>query len=807
MDLTALISQKLNEPIIELKADGQGWYTIVREEQPQSTRYSFALFNSLKGKYGIIYDRKEGSSIRLDMKNYKGKLKTIKNKETPKQTSFVNKDVIEALKLGSIKDANNYLKNHKLDSFIHDKVLWRTIKNKSTKSDWIVVPYTTFDLFPKPIGAQAYRGKGKENKKFFKSKELGAYKGSFHPHKFSKANKVWVLGEGFLDCFLASRILEDCNVLEVGGASKYKEIIKYIARNNPDDTIILLGEEGIENQLDKLRALSPNLKIGYPLECKDFSDYYAKTGDISKTREAMLCQDISQDTVQYKPLGIANGEMVVYSKIYKTVVILNPDHLNKVIRACDKTEGFEEMDILDKQRFANRVFTECVKEGEYKPDYIKGIGFWKYNDKHYFNTGEIIYEKKGNVLAPTLYGEVINNEFLPVKMPTTFKFLIKEDFDIAPIEKVFEMCDWKYKSYGSLILGFIAQSIFAGVIPMRPNMWIMSNGSTAGKTWLSDWICTWLMPMAKTRESNISTPAGTRQTMANNSILLHCDELGEEGSSSTNKAKEMIEILRSASTSKNPMLFGSAEQKAIYQWIRFSTLLSVIDGTSVLQEQDWFRLIFIYLKVGDKKNFYENILPAFKAIENNKTKAFPYFCLSNYELYEKYMPVFEKLLSSYRIGHRIRGLASCLAGYAMLHKDLKKGKELLSRLISEDPEMFKSFRSKEEEKDYFITLLNSEISKNMFGFEVEHNIRFITAAKKDLLKEYGVAIDNNERLFLSIRLAESLLKKQFGRNVDLSVIRRMLSESPRYLKMARKRFNGSDSPQLHSLVFDVSGTA
>ena len=283
MTLTKLLQELLKEPISGYKKEGK-WYTVVRELQPHSTRFAFLICETLEGVKLKIFDRSNSETKTHDLANVNFDIKP-EAFSTPPEKPIIDKKVTKLLEQGKIADANGYLKSHGLDKFlpVSEDVLWRTLKPKG-KKPLILVPYTTFDLFPEYIGGQMYKGKGKGNKRYLKGVQAGNYQGSFHPHSFNKDNRLWILGEGFLESYLAGRVCEGANVLEVGGISKFRSVVLQIIDKHPEHKIIILGENSTKGrpEVHALVDKFDNVGVVYPPSGDDFADYFSENQDMQK---------------------------------------------------------------------------------------------------------------------------------------------------------------------------------------------------------------------------------------------------------------------------------------------------------------------------------------------------------------------------------------------------------------------------------------------------------------------------------------------------------------------------------------------
>lgn len=799
----------LGEPFLGFKKDGGDWQSLIRAEQPESKRYSVIFSNTLTGVSGLIYDRKTGSKFFLEPPlkiNEKFKVSDInlldkKNSIAPKKEPLINKNISKILSSGEIKDQNDYLKKVGLDKFIDDSepYFWRAVTNKKNEKA-ILAPYTSFDLFPGFIGGNLYL---KDKKKFLK----GCYQGCFAPHRLKEEYQSFVLCEGFREAFLAYSLIPDVNVLETGGLSKFKSIVIQILRLYKESRIFILGDNGSQNELNTLLKLSPNIKIAYPPEEKDFSDYFFKKKPTeSSLIDIFLGKDIKNSKVTYKAIGVENNRMVIYSKFLNSVVRISPDKCDEVIRNVIKTSGWEGWKPQDKRVLVSHVWEDCVKAGVYQTNKIFGVGLYKTpkNDLIY-NSGGNLYKVLKNKILKTSYLDHAYNDFLPVKTITDQPELKETEFEscLAALDDALCSFDFKKSHYGSLLLGFLVQSIYSGDLEFRPNLWIFSDEKSAGKSWTGNWIKQNLLPITKTSEGGASTIKGARQIMANNACLLHIDEIGERGTRFMNEALSLFEILRSATGGFNSVNLGTSEQNPIYQRLKFSSLLTVIEGKDLLKEQDENRCVFISLKSNSKENFRKTILPKLRKVEETKNLiGFLPYALTKYHIFKNHYSFFEDELSKYPIGHRVRGLAAILAGYSCLYNDTNKGIKLLNNFKESDPAQFEAYKTKEESEDFFMVLAHEVVSSNDLPFGEDSKL-FIHAAMDGDFKKFGIkASEDISVLAININKASSLIKKVSKKNYDKAQLRHQLENSPHFIRKSRMRMGYGDEAII-VLLFNV----
>lgn len=776
MTLKDILESYLKEDVQGLKPESGNWYTIVRVNKKESSRYGLIVCESNKVK---VFDRKKETTETFDLPKDISipKLKTV---EKDYHHAF---DYIKYMLSKGSKQKHEYHKG--LDSFVSDSILWRVYNNE------IIVPYTNFELYPKWIGAKRYPVK--------KSVHGSIMKACFHPHTYDKAHETWVLGEGFKECLIASRVIESANVLEVGGCGNMSSIIKQIPKEH---LIYVMGENDSKDFYDELAEKFKHIKVTYPSKGKDFADQYLIDKDVEILSLQITGSSIEQKDVKYKPLGQENLRACIYSKLTKHVHKIDPSNLDAIMRTCYRTSGWEKLKRYDKQIMANKVFDECVRVGDYMSDYEFGIGLWKYKDNYYYNTGKKVYRVEKDALKLTPYEEVLNNDFLLVQQHSMQHSLSTEPFNPHPLEKAIDACDWAVEEHSSLFLGFLVQSLYAGAIDFRPTLWIMSDASTAGKSWLTSWIKENVLLINRAQESGKTSAAGLRQDVANFSGPVFIDEFGEKASEYQSNSREILEMLRTAVTGRAPIKLGTAEQTAIRQRIRFSAILSCIDGFGLLEEQDYERTIFVKLLSRDKDRFYREVEPLFKELEG-KQSGFISYALKRFHLYQDWLPRFREMTLKDLKGHRFRGLASVLCGYAVFVDSVEAAEKIYEGLKRNDPEMFSSFYVGNE-NDLLDKVLNHLFSTRYTdgGFS-DGSLKRIQD-HLDFLSKFGFKLNKEKtKLYIEPKLTSQFLKTvKFDSTVNPQGLSRLLKNSKYYLGTTMTRFIGSKKS--YCLEFDVS---
>ena len=671
------IEKYISCPVQDIEQQPNTWYRIIKKTDVQSSRYNIGFFQLGFRIKAILHDFKLAKNYVFYIKQSKFNLEL--SKKVVLDSPYIKHErTHELFDIGINKD-NGYLKKKGLHIFSGEYFNIRCI-DYGTLKNVLLIPYTNFELFPEFCGGRLIKADG--DKLSVKGSKL---KNAFHAHRYVKDIANFIIGEGFPECCIAASLFTDFNILEAGPAANVGNLVSILSKNI-NNNIYVLGENDSKTYYTELQDTYANIRVSYPpdTECKDFNDYFIKH-DLTLTQEAMLGLLTGEQELGYKPLGIDNTEIVFYSKVINSIVCTEPSKTENIHRLTTKsiTEAHNTK-ITQKKAHVNRIFLECAKIGSYRINETKPIGLWRSPDnKHYYNDGTRLYEVLKEDIKLVSYSDVIKYNFLPYRVPGynfldyTSKFTAQTE-----LEDILSRCDWDEEIYVKILLGFLVQSCYAGIAEFRPHLWLMSKSSYAGKSWLSNWISSYIIPVVFNREAGRSTSAGTAQAMTKLAGLCVADEFAEKGTIYKKEAIQFIELLRSAATAQKPVVMGQPNQKPLYGHIKFSALLTCINGTELLEEQDFYRIIYIYLN--KKKGFFEqDIKPLFSNfIDKGKHKGFMLHAIKGAylykRLYHKYLIQLVKLYPD--IGHRVRGLAAILSGYAIYYRDENKGAELLVML-------------------------------------------------------------------------------------------------------------------------------
>ena len=675
------------------------------------------------------------------------------------------------------------LQDHYISPYFKGLPFKKQNKWKVGEDGRVWVPYFDFNFLIN--GVQIYQHNPGGKTKFYSLKGSNK-KGCFHPHRYNKSNKTWVLGEGFKECLLAAHLFKEYNVLECGGVSNIKEVMSLIPI---EDRVYLLGEKGSEKEYESYKLSRKNTILNFPKLGKDFADDYLADRNESRVKDSILSEDVREDHVRFKILGYdASDNVCVYSKISGEVHQTKTD--KSLLRKCFPG-SVNDIKQKVKNELLDRFHEEALMRGLYQKEFEYGIGLWKDDETGLIigSTGEKLYKVGKESLTPIDKSELLRNDFLLVRCDTRLKELPSKDLtreDMDLIEKAILNCHWSKSTFGKVLLGFCVQSYYAGCIEWRPHLWLKSDSNTAGKTTILTWLDSNIMYLNRFLSGYSTSEAGIRSEMGIHSIPVLIDEFGEDDSglskTSEFETKKTILALRNACCSDARIVKGSPEQKSISQRLRFSAILACIEPSpKLLAEQDHARIIFISLskKDANKLDYMKNVKPLLdKLTKERRTRGFISYCWKKFYLYEGWKNKYETRLVGLGFDtHKYKSIASVCAGWAIFKNSEEEGWALLKEIEEECPELLA--RPTVKEDDLVLDLITFNVVSS-FGIK-----KPLGLCVDDIEQIAGVKLEDNFVLAISVEKLYSYLKaSNFFSYGGFSKVhfRNMLVNSKYYMK-------------------------
>ena len=206
----------------------------------------------------------------------------------------------------------------------------------------------------------------------------------------------------------------------------------------------------------------------------------------------------------------------------------------------------------------------CRLKGGFDPSWVRGRGVYLDSKRNVVvNWGQSVPEDAKYIYVCHLPLEVSsdsNQEADPHKFLTFFKLF-----------------NWEAQSAAYLLLGWVVTAVICGVLKWRPHVFI-SGAKNTGKTTLVGALRGLLDSVAIVLDGQ-STEAGIRQKVGPDSRPIILDEF--ESDQNVGRMKQVIKLVRSASSADYVIARGTPEGKALEFCIRSSFLLAAINPLTV----------------------------------------------------------------------------------------------------------------------------------------------------------------------------------------------------------------------------------
>lgn len=237
---------------------------------------------------------------------------------------------------------------------------------------------------------------------------------------------------------------------------------------------------------------------------------------------------------------------------------------------------------------AMAMITACGEKGLFEPDgAVRGVGAWR------GSTGQLIWHRgdalivDGEDRPPGPFDGRIYPAYPAIPGPAP-----QGDYadPIAETLKVARSWVWEYPETDPyVVLGMIGLQKLGGAVKWKPTFWLTAAAGS-GKSAFQDWIEFLHGGPRGLVKSSDPTKSGITSRLGYGSIPVSIDEAEPSSDDRSNKARDLIELARLAS-SGGQWLRGSSDQKGaggnVYSTFLFSSI--IIPG--VMKAQDVQRLI------------------------------------------------------------------------------------------------------------------------------------------------------------------------------------------------------------------------
>lgn len=234
-------------------------------------------------------------------------------------------------------------------------------------------------------------------------------------------------------------------------------------------------------------------------------------------------------------------------------------------------------------------------------DKVRARGVWPDSpDGWLYNAGSSCWhvpgdgknvEKVDHVRGVTMYAA-------GVALPEPSEAILTDAEGLHLLEMITERT-WSMPGAGELVSGWLISSLLAGVLPMRPHIWVNAPPGT-GKTYLKRDMKAILGDYAIEMEG-VPTEAAIRHNRKSDCLPLLLDEVEQEESELNKKRlTALIELMRSASYS-GKVARGTKDGAGVMYHVKYSFALFSIANT-ICREADSSRFLLLPLRrVTDKK--------------------------------------------------------------------------------------------------------------------------------------------------------------------------------------------------------------
>jgi len=193
---------------------------------------------------------------------------------------------------------------------------------------------------------------------------------------------------------------------------------------------------------------------------------------------------------------------------------------------------------------------------------------------------------RGRGVYPDPKGGIIVNWGSAIPQDTKFFYVCHRSLEVGAADRVvnpeavlelLRLFNWVDRSAAMLLFGWAASSVICGALEWRPHVFLTGAKNT-GKTTLVRALQRLLDPVAIVLDGQ-SSEAGIRQMVGADSRPVILDEF--ESDQNTNRMRQVVKLMRSASSAESRVARGTPEGRALEFSIRSSFLVAAINPMSV----------------------------------------------------------------------------------------------------------------------------------------------------------------------------------------------------------------------------------
>lgn len=276
------------------------------------------------------------------------------------------------------------------------------------------------------------------------------------------------------------------------------------------------------------------------------------------------------------PLGKDGGKCIIYSVAGREIHSLPADKLTWLAlldmaprqawerwiypdRAADDMPGKRELTAAIQERLL-----DGCRGKVYDPSRLRARGVWRDS-----SSGGTVYNAGGACLltppggkptmVPHVHGGCVYSAGVPLPLPADTPLTAAEGLQTVDY---LSARAWMMPGSGDIVAGWMVAALLAGVMPVRPHLWITAPAG-AGKTVLLEDMSAALGSLAIVLEGAGTTEAAIRQTLDGAALPVLADEVeaGDNDHARGNIAG-WLELMRSSYRSKHALRKGSKDGKA-----------------------------------------------------------------------------------------------------------------------------------------------------------------------------------------------------------------------------------------------------
>ena len=316
------------------------------------------------------------------------------------------------------------------------------------------------------------------------------------------------------------------------------------------------------------------------------------------------------------PLGRNGRSYVFYSPLYGDILEYPPDKLNnagilQTLAPLDKWESWLFPDIVNSgEHVSRKVLLDAAQARlladsggkHFDSETVRARGVWAdAPDGWIYNAGASCWRVPADGGEPeqVSHARKVTMYAAGVALPEPDKAILT-DAEGLHLLHLMTARTWSMRGAGELAAGWLVSSLLAGVLPIRPHIWVNAPAGT-GKTYLKSDMKQILGAYALELEG-VPTEAAIRQHRKGDCLPILLDEV-EQGESETNSKRmtSLLELMRSASYSgKVPR--GTKEGTGVMYLMKCSFALFSI-ANNISREADSSRCLVLTLRrVNNRKD-------------------------------------------------------------------------------------------------------------------------------------------------------------------------------------------------------------